>query len=103
MFLKYESSNQRKHLRDKLSTCLHGKISASPANSSLPNSAYNSASYPRSHADKTRHPFDVFGISFFFLPNENKEIMRYEMKEINPEVKNCNILKKKKFLHCWGS
>ena len=21
--------------------------------------------------------------------------MRYEMKEINPEVKNCNILKKK--------
>ena len=22
--------------------------------------------------------------------------MRYEMKEINPEVKNCNILKKKK-------
>ena len=23
--------------------------------------------------------------------------MRYEMKEINPEVKNCNILKKKNF------
>ena len=28
--------------------------------------------------------------------------MRYEMKEINPEVKNCNILKKKKFLHSAG-